>query len=221
MDIGNVGNAWKDVIGGVGIDRKGGVLVVGTKAGTMTVEGEELPSQVETPQHQVWMARFKADGTLDWAKQVGSNATGNFAAPIDIADLLVDEDDGVLIAGTQFGAFAFDEEEISGPESPVRSYAFLMRLKNDGTFDWIRQFVSDEAGSNPGRSQSYDLNFASEGDILWTGTVRGRANLEQGQWAFVGGFWDTMDVGETTIVSIEDEDAYVAVYAPGEYPIDF
>ena len=74
------------------------------------------------------MARYAADGTLAWARLIGS--TGN-----DIANrMVVDADDNCYVGGNTSGC-------IDGEATPaVGTDAFVAKLSSGGDLIWISQF---------------------------------------------------------------------------------
>lgn len=92
-----VGSDNGEYVGGVAIDAHGNVIVTGYFWGAMTCDGASLGSVAS---YDVFVAKWNADGKLQWAKPFGGLGNQNANA------IAVDPSGNILIAGRFSGPFS-------------------------------------------------------------------------------------------------------------------
>jgi hypothetical protein len=168
----------------------GSSLVTGMFEAEQAVFGAGQPGEVVLNLigwSDMYLARYLADGTLDWVQHAGGTSH-------DIGfDVAVLGDDTVLVTGDTYGDATFDiggpnETTVTGSGTPT---LLIAAYELDGSFDWVR---------SPGMGSGQDIE-----------PVGGDAAL------VVGFFEETVVFGEgesneTELTSFGFRDAFVAKY---------
>ncbi len=121
------GGPKRDAAYGVAYDNQGGVYAVGTFTDKMKVGEKEIVSAGGV---DGFLIRYGKDGSVLWAKAIGSTSTD------DLADVAVDSDGNVIIIGTIRGPVDLNSNGkvdvgVSGPSS-----LFVASYSADGVLRW-------------------------------------------------------------------------------------
>ena len=139
----------------------------------------------------VFLAKYMADGSLQWARQAGGDGDDRGLA------LQALEDGTTLVAGrfagdATFGGGFLGEVTLT---SLGEGDLFLARYQSNGTLDWVQQ-----AGNLAGKPTPHDVKALESGAILVAGTFTGDVT-------FGGGL-----PNEITLTSGGLRDGFVAYY---------
>lgn len=174
-----LGSSSDDYSSAVAVDAQGNVLVVGNTYGT-------LPGQTSSGAMDFVLARYAADGTLEWARQLGTS-TYDYARGV-----ATDREGNAYVAGNTSGRLGADPA--AGGNDTV-----LLKLTPTGAVEWARQTGSptdeyvggvavDAAGNvyvggttygalegdaSAGQSDLFLMRFSPQGTRAWTRQVGG------------------------------------------------
>jgi outer membrane protein assembly factor BamB len=130
------GGAGNEIVGGVAVAPTGEFVLVGSFSGTLTLGG--LPPATASGQDG-FVVKLDATGQVLWAAFVGGGSNASDA----ITSVAVGSD-GAIVIGGSLGATAtlVDSMGTATPFDPHQggSDAFVARLYDDGTVDWVRSF---------------------------------------------------------------------------------
>lgn len=150
---------WSKIIGQSGtyqsygnstaVDRVGNVYLIGTTSGSVFDQNKISPSS----QNDILIAKFRQDGLLIWAKQMGSTATSSTYAELSH----IDSFGNIFIIGSANSPF----NELGS----IGSGALLIKLGNDGTTLWTR--IVPTAGETLG----YGVTTDPFGNVYITGNT--------------------------------------------------
>ena len=114
--------------------------------------------------------KYDSDGTLLWSYE-----TEGMGSPAGKA-MVLDSDDNVYITGNFLDTVDFNadvaEEEVLIAD--VFSDGFILKLTEDGSFDWVQQIIGDQDVSPSG------IDLSDDGDIYLTGYFNGTVDLNPG-----------------------------------------
>jgi len=174
---------------------EGKILVTGTIDGPV-VFGEGEPNEVELEPESLWatfVARFEADGVLDWAFAEGSSPEADGASGTGIAQLL----DGRTVMGGSFNGTCW-----FGGTDPVQT-----PITSSGTTDGYLSIYDDDgvlveflAVGGENWDDLTSLAVAPDGTVVIIGRFESSAVFGQGE------------VNETTLVSAGMTDIFIAKY---------
>ncbi len=114
--------------GGIAVDDSGAVLIHGALPDTIDFGGVSLISKGED---DIFTAKYGADGTFQWAKQVGGAAEERYG------DIAIDRGDNIIVTGGFEFMADFNDTTLVGTGNRD---VFLARYEADGTLTWIRGF---------------------------------------------------------------------------------
>ena len=187
---------WARSAGGNGFDRgqsisalpDGAAIATGVFTGTAHFGyAETLESSYY---YDVFVAKFNADGGVMWAKSAGGdvNDSANGISVLDDGTAVVT---GTFIHAATFGAGEPNETVLtSGGETDI----FIAKYGTDGNLIWAKSAGSDSNSSADG------ISALSDGSFLMAGYFTSSLVLDAGE------------VNETTLTSVDSEDAFVAEY---------
>lgn len=172
----------------VAVDRQGGCVVAGSFGGTLRLGAGTPDDDLSLTDGTEFLARYDAAGTPRWAKRMRG------PTPLSsLADLSTDRHGDVHLTGTFEGTLTLGVgepgEKALSARSPDISDGFLARF--------------DEAGTLRGA-----LSFGGEGADRGLGV----AADPWGRSLVTGGFSESAQFGERTLVSVGYEDLFVAAY---------
>lgn len=113
----------------VDTDSKGNVYATGWTTGDLgTQEGNR---RSESYDYDIWIAKFLPNGTMEWAKQIGSKGDdGEY-----LSDMEIDSKDNIFLTG-------YTNDKL-GKGKIDRTYnAFVAKFDTEGTNKWVQQFGS-------------------------------------------------------------------------------
>ncbi|MGI6394313.1 MAG: SBBP repeat-containing protein [bacterium] len=147
------------------IDKDGNVFVVGNT-------WDNIGGAKNKGEKDVFVAKYKADGTLEWSRNFGSDNWDN------LKNGSVDSHGNIILAGTTRGDFEGNERLGEGD-------VFVMKVDSDGNLVWVTISGSE---TNDWLNDSW---VGSNGDIYITGGTFGSFEGERyydgfGSNAFVG-----------------------------------
>jgi len=118
----------------VAVDAKGAVVIAGTYTYTVSFGGKELPATALIP--RVFLAKLDRDGNFLWSH--GFRGSG----VVNIAKLLVDQEDNAVIAGELGGAIDFGAGSLA---EKGKVDAFAAKFDPDGKLLWGQRYGGPEA----------------------------------------------------------------------------
>ncbi len=150
----------------VAVDKQNNVYVTGSFQGTVDFDPSSgVKNLASAGSDDVFIAKYKQDGTLIWAESVGGTAADDPSA------IAVDKDGNVSIVGT-FYSPSLDADPGSGVfiiNSPSNFGFFTIHLDTNGAFLWANAFVvpaNDILG--PTQIGNYRVTTDSEDDVITT-----------------------------------------------------
>ncbi len=194
---------WARRAGGTGSDEgwnvapapDGSVYVTGYFDGAATFQVDDFSDIPlgSAGNHDMFVARYLEDGTLDWVMSAGGSSYDQGRGVAALAD-----GSGAVVSGYIRGTADFDDGD-GGSVQVVSAGvydAFVAMYDSFGTLAW----VSRAGGTSSDRS--YDVTAISDGTALVTGSFANTAVFGLGE------------AGETTLTSEGLNDVFVAKYAP-------
>ncbi len=156
------GGVGDDNVIGVTTVANGAVYVGGSFSGSLTIGTETLVSNGQT---DLYVARFRIDGSVDWAKSFGGAGQDLTAA------IGSDADGALLLAGSFSGSVDFGAGPLvaSGPSDIV-----LLKLSSTGAFIWARDYGASSA------EEPLAMATGESGDLFVTGRFSGTTDLGSG-----------------------------------------
>jgi len=146
----------------------GGAVVTGSFAGTVNFGSGALVSAGAT---DVFVASYNAQGLPLWSKRFG-DAVAQTASRV-----AVDAQGNVAILGDFAGKVDFGGGVLT---SAGATDVFLVKLDSNGAFLWAKSFGNNLA------QNGFDVAFAPNGDVVFTGTFLGAINLGGGALTSAG-----------------------------------
>jgi uncharacterized delta-60 repeat protein len=143
--------------------------------------------------YDIFIARYNADGTLNWAKRAGSAAYTDLGAAISVFS-----DDSIAVTGYFYGYATFGPgEDNETVLSSAGGYdVFIARYNPDGTLHWARR--AGGVGSDGG----YGISVLSDDSIAVGGWFEFSAKFGKGE------------DNETVFSSAGNYDVFTARYNP-------
>lgn len=147
----------------IDIDEAGNIFVGGVCPGSYYFDnGEEIAADVSGYAEKIYLGKFDPHGDLIWVKYWKAGIRGY------VDGIAVDNREAVYLAGLSTGEMDFDP----GQEADMRRPgAFLIKLNNDGAYEWGSSW----------ESRPRDVEVGTEGDIYLTGYFNGLADLDPGE----------------------------------------
>jgi uncharacterized delta-60 repeat protein len=188
---------WAKAAGGAGDDRPHGVAAFADGSAVITGEfegtaifgalatGEE--TLVSAGYEDIFVARYRPDGTLAWAKSVGDTGSDRgygVAALSDGSSVVTGEFEDTVTFGP-------GEDNVTTFASAGSDDVFVARYYADGTLAWAKRVG---AGSS---DRGYGISALDDDSMVVTGE-----------------FESTVTFGVTDLVSDGDDDIFVAHYEP-------
>jgi hypothetical protein len=146
----------------IAINSAGEILVGGVFSGTVDFD----PSGVISNQSSLGMkdafyGKFNSDGDLLWVKQIGSEYD------VSIVGLEVDASDNIYVAGSFKVAGNFDVG--NSPQNlttaDVYADAYILKVSNAGTFDWVKQIGASQYNDNMIKAMSVGTHICLVGNF--------------------------------------------------------
>lgn len=196
------GGPGNDVMapGGIDLDSEGRVLLTGRFAGTVDFDpGAGVASLRSEGVEDVFVARFREDGTYDLAFRLGSTALdGGHRVVVDAAG-------DMLVGGWFRGSVDFDPGEGSARVTAVGADGaadlFVAKYRADGALVWARTLGGQVAGDDAW-SIVAGLAVDAQRNVLITGRLFGAADADPGE-------------ARQELVSAGGSDILLVKYTPG------
>lgn len=144
-----------DILSSLAVDAADNVYVAGYTYGA-------FPGQVSAGKADGFVAKLGSDGAVVWLTQIGT-------AEIDqLTSIAVAPDGSVFATGQTEGAFP-------GQTNAGSSDIVVVKLRPDGTQDWIKQFGTDQKERTDGvpDDRSVGLTIDNAGDLYVAGSTQG------------------------------------------------
>lgn len=144
-----------DIVASLAVDAADNVFVAGYTYGA-------FPGQLSAGKADGFVAKLGSDGTLVWLTQIGTSEIDQ------LTSVGVAADGSVYAAGLTEGAFP-------GQTSAGLSDAFVVKLRPDGSQDWLKQFGSDQKERSDGVPDDRSIGLAVDpsGDVFVGGSTQG------------------------------------------------
>lgn len=127
------------------INGSGELLVGGVFTGTVDFDPSgAVSNQTSLGMKDVFYGKFNSDGDFQWVKQIGS------AYDVTIVGLDVDASNNIYVAGSFKVAGNFDVGNTPQNLTTMDVYAdaYILKVSNAGTFDWVKQIGASEYNDN-------------------------------------------------------------------------
>lgn len=168
-------NAGNHHTGGMTTDENGNLFITGRMGSDLNIDGTIDLSLEGNGTGGVYLAKFSADGVLEWAKNsVGSNVARGWAIDID-------NDGNIVIGGYSSGPLQFDDNLFAN--EAVGFSGIVAKFDEDGNNLWVTGFPSNDF------APIYGLNIDEEDNIFIVGTLPD-STLVGGEWIQVNGTSD-------------------------------
>ncbi|MGH1362881.1 MAG: FlgD immunoglobulin-like domain containing protein [Calditrichia bacterium] len=232
------GGTRADLASKVAIDSQGNSYIAGYFSREANFDGIQLSGGND----EILIAKYKANGTLAWAKSAGGSL---YDRALDIA---VDNADNIIISGYFSESAQFDDTTLQAMGS--QSEIFIAKYTSDGTLIWaLREGSTNSevgsaiavdtennillAGIIRGTAQIGDTVFTSvqdedvivaryseDGDFLWAAQGKssgsavpyGISSNEDGTIAVVGAFYNQISFNGLNLNANGDADGYVVTF---------
>jgi hypothetical protein len=189
---------WTKMIGdsyggskSVATDDLGNLYLVGSFKFPVDFGADFETSDYKTPLHtaqyssDIFITKINSDGTYGWTKRIGTPDPA-WDAVCMASGIAVDSNAGsIYVIGTFRGnvnfGLDFGATDIRSPQGHYD--AFVTRIKNDGTYEWTKQF-----GGAYESTSGYCIATDPQGTIylsgVFTGLVNFGANFGQSDWKY-------------------------------------
>lgn len=153
---------------GVAVDTRGDIVVAGAVVGEAAFGDVIVPNE---PGAHLFVAKYRADGELLWAKVATGKAGGSAHG------VVVDGRDNIYIGGLSAGLGAFGAQALSSPKG---TSALVAKLDRDGQVLWLRQ--------HPGEPSClfHELACDAQGRVWAAGMFKGKAVVGPDAYATTG-----------------------------------
>lgn len=144
-----------DIISALAVDQSDNVFVAGYTYGA-------FPGQLSAGKADGFVAKLGSDGGLVWLTQIGTPEIDQ------LTSLTVGADGSVYAAGLTEGAFP-------GQTNQGLSDVFVVKLRPDGSQDWLRQFGTDQKERTDGVPDDRSVAVALDNseDVYVAGSTQG------------------------------------------------
>jgi hypothetical protein len=151
-------------------DRNSNILVSGTFSGTLNIDGISLTS---TGARDIFIAKFRPNGTIVWARQFTGNADDY------PGQMLCDAQFNIYMVGSYYSTnFAIGATGLAN----ANTYNFFYcRMDSSGNAVWAKK------ASTSAYSGFYDIESTGDGQITFVGTLQSGANLNFDPMVVIGG----------------------------------
>lgn len=159
-------------ISGIATDSQGNVLVVGTFAfnadfdpspGTTMLTGLNFGD--------AYIQKLDSNRNLLWVRQIGFPNGG------ELAGVVVDQNDNVIISGYSHGVVDFDPGPGVSNFSSVGNYAFIVKLDSVGDFVWMKGLSGDYSSVN-------ELAIDAQDNIIIGGELYDTVDFDPGSGTY-------------------------------------
>jgi len=182
----NLGGSGSDSGNDITTDSDGNVYSTGWFNESIDLDGDGTNDLTSAGGNDAYIAKYSSDGTLAWAKNLGSSGddSGN--------DITTDSDGNVYATGWFNESIDLDGNGTTDLSSEGGDDAYIVKYTSDGSFNWATNVGS--SGSELGNG----INTDSLGNVYGTGSFQGSLDLNGD--------------GTTDLSSEGDYDAYIVKY---------
>lgn len=184
MDGGHL--AWAKRAGGGGYDGPAGIgvladgswLIAGKYSSAAAVFGPGEANEITLPpspygEYDMFLARYRADGSLAWARRAGGGPTFQDDIP---HDLVVRADGSSIMCGSYEGTTTFDGDAQDITITTSGNGAFLAGFDVNGSVLWAFDALGGQLAASPDGTLTMARNLSiarhtSSGSHVWTKTV--------------------------------------------------
>lgn len=190
---------------GVGIDPSdGAAIVTGAFHGIAQLGLGETnqTTLVSAGGEDIYLARYKPDGSLAWAKRAGSPSLCGFGATDEGLDVFVTPDGQSIVSGRfsgtpTFGLGEFGQHTLYGDGW---GNVFVARFEVDGALEWARAGLIGKPVCDGGGAGNAVAVSPADGSIVVAGEMQGPITFESGM------------PNQTTLTG--DNDFFLAKFTP-------
>lgn len=151
-----------DSVSALAVDAAGNVFITGTVSAPATFGSTNLAGMSAG-----FLAKYSADGIVQWARRLGSGTNGgNLGPPASVA---VDSESNCFIIGHFFGTILFDQTNLTSAGGSID--LFIAKYKHDGTLVWAKR----DGGT--GDEQARGIAVDTIGRVYVTGIFSGSATF--------------------------------------------
>lgn len=126
-------NQGIEVAWAIDTDSKGNIYVTGWTSGDL---GTQTSKTHESESDDIWLAKFRPDGTQEWIKQFGTSSDDG----IFIGKIEIDAQDNIYLTGYSNNQSNTDNNKSHHPQT---INAFVAKFDTEGTNKWFQQFGSE------------------------------------------------------------------------------
>jgi hypothetical protein len=149
----------------VAADADGSLVVAGYFEGPFVLGRGELGETTLAATNGIYLARYRADCTLAWAREVVAPSSAGFG--------LVLSGGAIIVGGTFTGSATFGPgETLEATLTAAGNDGFVARFESDGTFSWVKQQL---AGGQT--VQVMGLARATDGSLYVSGWFLGNVTF--------------------------------------------
>lgn len=114
----------------------------------------------------IFITKYNAEGTLVWAKAIGSSKSSSYTYGDYGAGIKVDSSGNIYLVGNFMQNFDLGQDNFFETTGlPANNNGFLAKLNNDGQFQWVIPIVCSNSGS-----YATCLDLDSSGNVYFSGT---------------------------------------------------
>lgn len=154
----------------VATDSENNVYVIGTFEGTLDLDpGAGVANVISNGGQDIFIQKLDPAGNLIWVKSIGGSMN-DFGWQI-----CVDNNENILIAGSFNDVVDFDPNAgIENHTAAAFLDAFILKLTNDGTFQWVAAFGSVSA------DVAFVLATNTNNEVIAGGIFKGTVDFDPG-----------------------------------------
>jgi hypothetical protein len=138
----NIGGSSIDQSSDLKVDTSGNVFVTGSFYGTSyfnkpVSNADTLKSR---GQGDIFIAKYKSDGSFVWVKQIGSNSFENSSS------ITTTESGKVIMAGMYYDSTDFNPsptDSVYLPDNQFGANLFILKMDENGNYTWVNGITSD------------------------------------------------------------------------------
>jgi len=146
------GGSGTEICAGLAVAKDGSIVLAGSFENQITFENQALTARGE---EDIFLCRLQANGEVAWAKRAGSQLED------EVADIALDADDNLIVAGSYWLKGNFDEIELTTPSNPKA--IFIAKYNLGGQLLWAKSL------SGTGLKNVEDVVCNQNNEIFLTG----------------------------------------------------
>lgn len=170
-----------EYVNDLAVDRSGNIFLVGSFRGTITVGPQTITAndRFGDDYHDALILKLDPTGTLRWSRAIGG--------PFHDTALSV----GLDASGNVYVGGYYSREADFDPSSRVyllrsegRDAGYVVRLSNQGAFNWVYQFTSQATDSSV-RNSVNDIAVTPSGNVYFAGVFADEADFDPSSARYV------------------------------------